>query len=334
MRRVPILACALALFFAFCRVPTQAQAALLLEEPFGFFGIANPTGHSALYLKNVCAATPVKLRRCRPGELGVVLSRYHGIDHYDWIAIPLVPYLYAVNNVADVPRRASAAEVLRLRQRYRETYLQSLGPNLPKGNLVQAGWTQIVGESYDRRMYALRFNTTRAQEDELIEYLNNRPNHSHFSILFNNCANFAESILDNWYPGAFHRDLFPDAFITTPKQTTQELVKYARKHPELDLQVYQIPQVPGSRRHSVATKDVAQSLTMTGYAVPIILLNPYLAGGLFVDYLVSGQYHVVPRNPPMLEPNKLSALTAPVSAAHNPGSVSVQAHGAASGGSE
>ncbi len=37
-------------------IPTPAQAALLMEEPFGLFGTINPTGHNAIYLEDVCAA--------------------------------------------------------------------------------------------------------------------------------------------------------------------------------------------------------------------------------------------------------------------------------------
>ena len=312
----------------------HAQAALLLEEPFGFFGLANPTGHTAIYLEHVCAETPVKLRRCRPGEMGVVIARYHGIDNYDWVAIPLVPYLYSVDSLDDVPSRADAAAVARLRIHYRETHLENLEPGLHKGNLVRAGWTQLLGESYDRRIYALRFRTTPEQDDALIARLNAGPNHSHFSLLYNNCADFAQKILDTWFPGAFRRSLFPDAGITTPKQTTYKLVKYASKHPEIDLRIYEIPQIPGSRRPSVSTKDVAESLTTTGYAVPIVLLNPFLAGGLFVDYLASGRHQAIPRDPQVLEPDHLMALTAPAHPAQNPPSAAAQAHGAASGESE
>src|ERR1035437_754597 len=74
---------------------SHAQAALLLEEPYGFFGVINPTGHDAIYLERVCAETPVKLRRCETGEPGVVIARYQGISGYDWVAIPLVPSLYS-----------------------------------------------------------------------------------------------------------------------------------------------------------------------------------------------------------------------------------------------
>jgi hypothetical protein len=61
----------------------HAQAALLMEEPYGFFGTVNPTGHTAIYFERICAETPVTLRRCHPGEIGAVVSRYQGINGYD-----------------------------------------------------------------------------------------------------------------------------------------------------------------------------------------------------------------------------------------------------------
>ena len=92
----------LALLLAGARV-ADAAAALFLEEPYGAFGRVNPTGHAAVYLSGVCAASPVLLRRCEPGETGVVISRYHRVGGYDWIAIPLIPYLYAVEGLEQVP---------------------------------------------------------------------------------------------------------------------------------------------------------------------------------------------------------------------------------------
>jgi hypothetical protein len=77
-------------------VLARADAALLMEEPYGEFGAFNPTGHAAIYLNHICAESPTRLRPCHPGEPGAVISRYHKINGYDWLAIPLVPYLYAV----------------------------------------------------------------------------------------------------------------------------------------------------------------------------------------------------------------------------------------------
>src|SRR6202041_330569 len=81
----------------------RADAALLMEEPYGKFGAFNPTGHAAIYLNHICADSPTVLRPCRDGEYGVVISRYHKMAGYDWIAIPLDGYLYAVDDVSEIP---------------------------------------------------------------------------------------------------------------------------------------------------------------------------------------------------------------------------------------
>jgi hypothetical protein len=296
---------------AFSGSRAQAQAALLMEEPYGFFGIVNPTGHNAIYFERICAETPVKLRRCQPGELGAVIARYQGIDGYDWVAIPLLPYLYAVENPADVPARVDRKTVARLRSHYREAHLESLGDSLQPGNFLHGGWTQLVGAAYERRIYAFRFETTAEQDNALIAQMNAGPNRTSFNLFLSNCADFSRLLLNRYFPGTFGRSIFPDAGLTTPKQITWKLVRYARRHPETGLKVFEIPQIPGYRRHSGSVKGIDESFITTAYAIPIAILNPYLAGGLFVDYLVRGCYRLTPRHPEILGPGKLSALTAP-----------------------
>jgi hypothetical protein len=318
---------------AFCGARSNAQAALLLEEPYGFFGTVNPTGHIAIYLEHVCAETPVKLRRCAPGELGAVISRYQGIAGYDWVAIPLIPYLYSVEEPSDVPRHVDRELVARLRDRYHEAHLLGLGDDLAEGSLVRGGWKQLVGVAYERRIYAFRFETRPEQDDELIARLNAAPNRSHFQMLYNNCADYARVILNLYFPRTFKRSVFPDAAMTTPKQIAFKLARYASRHPETQLAVLEIPQVPGYRRQSHSNKSVAESLTTTAYAVPILLFNPYLAGGLFVDYLVRGRFHPIPKHPQLLTPGNLIPLTDPSQAAQNPDSAGVQAPSAAASGS-
>jgi hypothetical protein len=319
--------------FAMFPLSGRAQAALLMEEPYGFFGSVNPTGHNAIYFERICAETPTRLRRCQSGELGAVISRYQGINGYDWVAIPLVPYLYSVEDAFDVPARVNRETVRRLRSRYREAHLLSLGEDLHPGNFVRGGWTQLVGISYERRIYALRFETTEAQDDALIARMNLGSNHSSFNLLFNNCSDFARFTLSFYFPGTFNRSVFPDAGMTTPKQIAYKLERYARKHPELQLTIFEIPQVPGYRRLSRSNKSIAESLTTTVYAVPIAILNPYLAGGLFVDYFVRGRYHLIPKYPQLLVPDNLSALTTSADAAENPLSAGMQAPSADADGS-
>ena len=96
-------------------VRAWADAALLMEEPYGEFGAMNPTGHAAVYFNHICAETPTMLRPCHEGEYGIVISRYHKIDGYDWLAIPLVGYLYAVDSPNDIPVIVDKAEVAEFR---------------------------------------------------------------------------------------------------------------------------------------------------------------------------------------------------------------------------
>lgn len=317
LRSIRALVFTLMALVAFCPACSHAQAALLMEEPYGFFGLLNPTGHNAVYFERVCAETPIKLRRCEPGEPGAVISRYQGISGYDWVAIPLIPYLYSVENASKVPDRADRKTVQRLRNRYREAHLLSLGKNLPAGNFVRGGWSELVGVAYERRTYAFRFETTEEQDDALIARMNAAENRSHFNLLYNNCSDFARGLLNSYFPGTFRRSIFPDAGMTTPKQITYKLVRYAHKHPETQLTVFEIPQVSGSRRHSGSNKSIAESLSTTAYTVPIALMHPYVAGVLATDYLTRGRFHLIPSHPQVLTPDKLSVLTTPPLIAQN-----------------
>jgi hypothetical protein len=287
----------------------KSQAALLLEQPYGFFGTLNPTGHAAIYLARICAESPTTLRRCHPGELGSVISRYQGIDHYDWLAIPLVPYLYSVERAGEVPDTVNKPTVAQLRDQYHERHLLSLGKDVQSGNFFKGGWSELIGASYERRIYAYRFNTTEEQDDKLIAQMNAGPNHSRFSMLFNNCADFSRSILNFYIPGVFDRTLFPDAGLTTPKLITNKLLHYAQEHQELALEVFMIPQISGYRKHSRSNHGIAESLITSPYAIPIAVLNPYLAGGLFVDYLFRGRAHLVPKDTKLADAPHINELT-------------------------
>src|SRR5271170_1063741 len=131
----------------------SASATLLLEEPYGKLGFFTATGHAAIYLSGVCADSPVVLRVCLPGETGVVISRYAGVGGYDWVAIPLIPYLYAVDRPEDVPLFADAKMVAFLRDRYRRKHLESIVPDNADGTTPGGNWYELVGSSYDRTIY-------------------------------------------------------------------------------------------------------------------------------------------------------------------------------------
>ncbi len=285
----------------------RAQAAVLMENADGISRAFDPTGHEALYFARICAASPTRLRRCGPGELGVVISRYEGVGGYDWLAVPLLPYLYAVENPKMVPERVNHETVDALRLAYHAARLASLD-NVPEGGRIKRGWNQLVGAAYERRIYAFRFETTPDQDDALIARLNAGANRSHFNIVFNNCADFSSRVLDLYFPGVFRRHFLPDGGITTPRQVAYELVRYARKHPELRLTVLEIPQIPGYRRPSRKNQSVADSLLLSGYVAPVALLNPFVAAAMVADSLLWGRYPLPLEQAELLEPEHSTQL--------------------------
>ena len=263
----------------------NAGVALLLEEPFGTFGHMNPTGHAAVYLSRVCAASPIRLRACRPGEAGVVISRYHHIDGYDWIAIPLIPYLYAVDRLGEVPQYATGETVAALRDSYRRNHLLEIAPDGPDGSLPGGEWTQLIGSAYDRTIYSFEMETTAEQDARLMKKLNSHKNKSHFNLFFHNCADFSRTIVNSYYPHAIHRSFFADLSLTTPKQDAESLVGYSARKSDLLFSSFVIAQVPGTLPRSKPIRGVVESfLKSKKYALPVALLHPFVIGGLEVAY--------------------------------------------------
>jgi hypothetical protein len=277
----------------------HASVALLMEEPYGEFGAMNPTGHAAVYFNHICAETPTMLRRCHDGEYGVVISRYHKIDGYDWLAIPLVGYLYAVDSPNDIPATVDKQQVAALRDVYRKKHLLALAPDNRRGGTPKGEWTELVGESYDRTIHGFQVDSTPAQDERFINTFNDRRNVGHFNLLFHNCADFSRVVLDIYLPHAIHRNFLADVGLMTPKQVARSLVSYGKKNPELNMTAFVIEQVPGSIPRSHPVDGVAESLVKSKkYLLPMAFLVPEVTGGVIVAYLVDGRLKL-PKDAPL-----------------------------------
>jgi hypothetical protein len=283
------------------------SVAFLVEEPYGFFGSLTPTGHSAIYLNHVCAESPTLLRRCEPGETGVVISRYYRIRKLDWVAIPLLPYLYAVEQAQDVPEWADMSSVAKMRKEYAEAHLGSL-VSATKGYDTKNVWPQLLGVAYIRKIYSFEIATTDEQDDSLIDEYNGRENLSHFNLFTNNCADFTRNLLNFYYPHAVGRSITADVAITTPKQIAKSLTAYAHRHDGLELRKIIIPQIPGSIPRSHTPRGVVESLLKTKkYAVPIAVFHPYVLVGIAITYLTNGRFELAKNAPvvPVMEQEQM-----------------------------
>lgn len=281
----------------------SAQATLLLEEPYSYDGTFAGTGHAAIYLSRVCAETPTELRRCRSGETGVVISRYHGVAGHDWLAVPLLGYLYAVNHPDDVPLYADSKLVALLRERYLGAML--LPAEKRAGDEPRY---QLAGSAYDRTLYGFRFATRPEQDDQLIRWVNSSPNSETYALLKRNCADFVKQIVNFYYPKAVHRSIIADLGVMTPKQAAKSLVHTGKRRPEMQLTTFIIPQVPGLKRSKPVHGVIESVVLAKKYVTPVLLFHPFLVGTVEVAYWAGWRFNPAKGayifDPNSLDPNR------------------------------
>ena len=160
-----------------------------------------------------------------------------------------------------------------------------------RGRSTRGEWTQLIGASYDRRIYGFQIQTTADEDMQFMNKFNDSRNEGHFNLLFHNCADFSRTLLNVYYPHSVHRNFFVDLGITTPKQVARSLTKYADHHPELTFSTFMIPQVPGSIKRSHPIDGVLESVVKSKkYVLPLAVLSPQVTAGLVVAYLTDGRF--------------------------------------------
>jgi len=289
MRPLRILVVGLLALLTFGAVGARADVAVLLEEPYSYDGAFAGTGHAAVYLSNICANSPTSLRRCLPGESGVVISRYHRVAGYDWIAAPLYPYLYAVEKPQDIPLFTDGKLEAAMRDRYRRENYEQLVPDGPNGETPAGDWYELIGSAYDRTLYAFQLPTTADQDDAFIAKYNSQPNRESYKVVTRNCADFVKDAVNFYYPKSVRRGLISELDVSTPKHAAKTFVQFAKKHPELHMTAFVIPQVPGPVRRSRPVRGVLESVFKAKkYEVPLLALHPVVGGAFAAGYLLGG----------------------------------------------
>jgi hypothetical protein len=204
-----------------------------------------------------------------------------------------------------IPETANLSLESELRDSYRREHLKELAPDAPNGAAPEGEWIQLVGSSYDRKIYGFEIPTTEEQDARLIQDFNARRNRGHFNLLFHNCADFARSVIDRYYyPHAMRRNWISDVGITTPKQLVRSLERTSRKR-HVPLRVFVIPQVPGSIPRSIRVDGVLEAFLKRKYVVPVAVLHPIVAGSLALVYLGNGRFDL-PKDPAVLDVVALS----------------------------
>jgi hypothetical protein len=258
-------------------------------------------GHSAVYLSGVCAASPVELRPCLPGENGVVLTDYRDFGEnrlYRWNAVPLNIYLYGVEDESQRSLYASPTVRWMLQERYREKYLTEIC----KGKCAtdpEALWRETVASTFIRDIYMFRVKTTPEQDLAMIAKFNDAGNVGHYNGFTNNCADFVAAVVNTYFPHSAKADRVNDFLMTSPKAIAKSFTHYAMKHPELEFRVIRYSQIPGEYKPSRDNRKGTEELYRANrWRLPLALLRPY-------ELLIfSGSYMATGRFNPELELNR------------------------------
>jgi hypothetical protein len=222
----------------------------------------------------------------------VVLSRYHRIGGYDWLAVPFLPYLYAVERPEDIPLFADAKIETSMRDAYRRKHLEEIIPDAPEGKTPGGDWYELLGSAFDRTLYGFQFATSEDKDGAFIAAYNARPNHMAYKLVTSNCADFVRDIMNFYYPRAATRSFFADLEVATPKHVAKSVVSYAHHHPNLEFSAFVIPQIPGSIKRSTPIHGVVDSVFKAKkYEIPLLIFHPFVGGGFAVAYVMSGRFN-------------------------------------------
>jgi hypothetical protein len=281
-----------------CAAPrASADAGIVLNESLDT-SVARITGsgHSAVYLSRICPDnSPVKMRLCRPGEQGSVLSNYTTLGEdqpYEWNIVPLSVYLYGVEDPRNQPLVSSKEIKAALEERYRERYLSAICTG--KRCLTSNGseWREMVGATLERSLYMFVVKTSLEQDRALIDQFNAAPNVDHFNGLTRNCADFTRRVMNSYFPHAVSPDYINDFLITTPKAVAHSLTRYAAQHPELDLRVLHFTQVPGTIKRSYECRSGTEEIYHSKkFLIPLGIFAWQGIPAAFSTYVLTGRFN-------------------------------------------
>lgn len=273
----------------------RADASLLLYETVSGASRWYRFGHVAIHLSNVCADAENRLRLCQSGEPGVVLSAYQNFgarENYEWLALPLWPSLYAVEDESKVPLYAGEKIRALLVETYRRKHLSHLIPTPATGQSPPGDWSSMLGAALSRNVYSFTVKTTPAQDAALVAEFNRAPNVNRFKFFGGNCSDFVRKALNHYFPRAVRRDMFNDLGATTPKAAAKSFARYAEAHPELGFSVTKYAQAPGSIRRSLSAHHVVEEMLFSPkYVLPLIWFKTPVAVAFLGSYLVTGRFN-------------------------------------------
>ncbi|MGB0036562.1 MAG: hypothetical protein WBP79_13920 [Candidatus Acidiferrales bacterium] len=295
--RAAFMALVLALLVV-CLTSTRAYAdvGIVLNESLNTsVAWVTGSGHSAVYFSRICPASPVKLRLCRPGEQGSIVSNYTTLGEdqpYEWNIVPLSVYVYGAEDPRHRPMFGTPKVKRELEERYREKFLTGYCDSESCRTSKKAEWREMVGASLSRSIFIFVVETSVEQDRELIAKYNSLPNENHFNAMTRNCADFTRGVINTYFPRAASPDYVNDFGMTSPKAIARSFSHYAVEHPEMRFRVLHFAQVPGTIQRSTEARSGTQQLFRSKkLLVPMAVFASYELPVVTATYLLTARFN-------------------------------------------
>src|SRR5688572_12850705 len=286
----------LALILVFVPTIARADVSLFTLESVGVTGEFTGSGHTAIYFSNICVDGPTRLRLCQRGEHGAVISNYPDFGKKlprEWMAIPVIPYLYGVEQERDIPLYANGKIRNFLREAYRKKHLPNIVADKADGTMPEGGWRTMLTMAFNRDIYSFNVKTTIEEDAKFLNEFNSTTGKGEFNSFTRNCADFARKVINRYFPGAARRDVINDFGITTPKALAKSLTSYASDRPQRLFYITKYSQVAGPIWRSYDNRNFTEkALTSKKYLVPSLVFYPPVYAVFAGAYLTTGRFSV------------------------------------------
>ena len=258
-------------------------------------GKVTRAGHSAVYFSRVCPETPVKLRPCRPDEMGSIISNYTTLGEdqpFEWNDVPLSVFLYGVDDPQFRPLIGLPQIKRALEENYRTEHLAGYCASEFCRTSNKPEWREMVGATLERSLYIFVVHTSLDQDLAFIKQFNSSPNVNHFNGVTRNCATFVRAVVDFYYPHSAHADYLNDFLMTSPKAIARSFTRFGLRHAELDLRVLHFAQLPGTiKRSSQARSGTEQFCRTKKFYPPMVWFAPYGMPAAAGAYYLTGRFN-------------------------------------------
>lgn len=231
--------------------PSHGEVGAIVLEPVGALGFFTRVGHAGTYFSNICPdGSPVKMRLCRPGERGGVVSKYSPLsehEDYDWAIVPFDEFMHGFGASELAPligiRGLSVSSSNTVFDRLFSSALQRNA----MGDLPESQWKAALATRFDRSIYIYSIETSAADDAVLVAAFNAAPNKSKFNFFYRNCSDQARRIFDLILPNIeVIGDRADGVTMETPKGLAKALVARALEDPAIHLRVRRYPQIAGT----------------------------------------------------------------------------------------